>query len=263
MLDQEQFLPSEEILIKVRVVNHSGRTLTFGEDNEWLRISIQSAESLFVVRSTEGLPVEGVFELPPSKMGTKTLDIAPYFTLTEPGRYTIVATVVIKEWGQTLTSEPEMFDIVNGRKLWEQAFGMPNSSLSDGSPEVRKYLLQQANYVRSQLRLYARVTDASESHTFSVIPIGGMVSFSEPEARLDAKSNLHVLYASGPHNYTYCVISPQGTMLDRQAYGYTSSRPQLSAKDDGSIKVRGGVRATPPDKAQPVETIQNTEPDDG
>jgi hypothetical protein len=202
ILDQEQFLPGEEVSIKVRVVNYSGRTLTFGEDNNWLRISVQADDS-FVVPHTGELPVEGRFELPPSKMATKVIDISPCFAMTQPGRYSVEATVLIKEWGQTLTSPPQSFDVISGRKLWEQVFGMPNSRHADGSPEARKYLLQQANYVQSQIRLYARVTDVSEERTFGVVPIGPMVSFSRPSALVDGDSNLHVLYQSGPRVSTY------------------------------------------------------------
>lgn len=262
MLDQQQFLPGEAVPIKVRVVNHSGQTLVLGEDNSWLRVSVQ-ADDAFVVSRVGEVPVAGAFVLPPSKMATKELDIAPYFTLTRPGRYNVVATVLIKEWDQTLTSAPESFDVITGTKLWEQVFGMPDAKQADGSPEVRKYLLQQANYVRSQIRLYARITDAAEQRTFCVVPIGPMVSFSRPRAVLDGDSNLHVLYQSGPRISTYCEISPYGTVLRHERFEYSGSRPRLTPAEDGSIKVIGGVHVPQPSDIPPPQKPNDRENQEG
>lgn len=260
ILDQQQFLPGEDVPIKVRVVNHSGQTLMLGEDNSWLRISVQATDS-FVVSRTGEVPVEGRFVLPPSKMATKVIDISPYFAMTQPGRYTVDATLLIKEWGQTLTSAPESFDVISGRKLWEQVFGLPNSQQPDGSPEVRKYLLQQANYVRSQIRLYARVTDVAEERTFGVVPIGPMVSFSRPTALVDGDSNLHVLYQSGPRVATYCKLDPDGEILTYEKREYSATKPRLSAADDGEVSVIGGtpLRLRPDAGAPPASVKQPDE----
>lgn len=255
ILDQQQFLPGEDVPVKVRIINHSGQTLFFGENNQWLRVSIQAQDS-FVVRNTGDVPVRGVFELPPSKMATKELNIAPYFDLNRPGRYEVVATVRIEEWNQTITSMPASFDVISGSKLWERTFGVPDPMHSDGPPVVRKYLLQQANHLRTQVVLYVRITDAAEEHTIKVIPIGPMVSFSEPRAVLDGDSNLHVLYQSGPQVFTYFEINPNGMTLQQERYEYSGTRPRLFAAEDGAVTVKGGVKVpkapSPPPAVEPT-----------
>ena len=262
ILDQDQFLPGEAVPVKVRVINHSGQTLRFGEGSSWLKLTVQTHDS-FIVEQTGEVPVTGIFELPPSKMATKELDIAPYFTLSRPGRYSVVATVLIQEWHQTLTSTPVSFDVINGTKLWERAFGLPNSALPDGSPEVRKYLLQQANHFRTQIKLYARITDASEAHTLAVVPIGPMVSFSEPKALVDKNSNLHVLYQSGPHISTYFAIDPDGKVLEQEKFEYTSSRPRLFAAEDGTVSVKGGMQMPKEPSSSSIPESVDPENEDG
>jgi hypothetical protein len=243
IMAQEQFLPGEAVTLDVRIVNHSGQTLVFGEDNRWLRIGVQEDDASVVTRLSE-VPVTGRFVLPPSKMATKRLNIEPYFGFTGPGRYQVDASLWIEPWDQTIHSEPEPFVIVSGTKLWERSFGV---AAGEGvPPEVRKYLLQQANYLKSQIRLYARVTDAREEHTFGVVPIGPMVSFSRPHALVDADSNLHVLYQSGPRISTYCKISPDAEVLAHEKREYAGAKPRLSADEDGSVTVRGGVPLLPP-----------------
>lgn len=251
LLDQEQFLPGEAVPVKVRIINHSGQTLHLGEDDRWLRLSVMAEESFVVERNGE-VPVTGRFELPPSKMATKEVDLAPYFVLSRPGRYSVVASVWITEWNQTLTSPPSSFDIIQGTKLWERTFGVPNSARPGGAPEVRKYLLQQANHLRTQIVLYARITSADEEHTLKVVPIGPMVSFSEPRALLDKASNLHVLYQSGPRISTYFALTPEGEVLARDKYEYSGTRPRLAAAEDGTVNVKGGIK---------MPTAADSEPD--
>lgn len=255
LMEQDQFLPGEAIYLSVRVVNHSGQTLTFGEDDDWLRISVEKDGAGVVARQGE-IPVSGRFVLPTSKMATKDLNIQPYYRFEEPGQYDIRATVLIKEWDRAITSEPEAFSVVTGTRLWERSFGLPSSQDPEGVPEVRKYLLQQANYLQSQIRLYVRVTDAQEEHTFGVVPVGPVVSFSRPRAVLDADSNLHVLYETGPRTSTYCKISPGADVLEFEKREYSGTKPRLSVSTDGSVSIQGGITVPPPLSDADPQSVQ-------
>jgi hypothetical protein len=241
-LDQEQFLPGETLQAAVRIVNRSGQTLHLGEDEDWLMFSIESKDGYIVAKNGEA-PVVEPFVLESSKAATKDVDLSPYFALNTPGHYKIIATVKFKNWDTQLSSPPKEFDIIKGSRLWEQTFGRPNTDTnSSNAPEARKYILQQANYLRSQLRLYLRVTDVSETHAIRVIPIGTMISLSRPEPQLDQQSNIHVLYQNGPHSFSYTVFDPGGEQLVRQTFDYGTVRPRLKMDATGKIFVAGGVR---------------------
>src|SRR5260221_7658986 len=178
--DQDQFLPGEALPVAARITNRSGQTLELGGDDQWLTFSVESPEASIVTKSCD-VPVAGSFTLPSSKMATKRADLAPCFSLMQPGRYSIIATVRIKGWDHEITSPPKFFDVIEGAKLWEQDFGVPKAGdAKNAAPEVRKYVLQEARYLRSQLMLYFRLTDASGGRAFRVFPVGPMVSFSNP-----------------------------------------------------------------------------------
>src|SRR5262249_12414012 len=146
----------------------------------------------------------------------------------QPGRYEIVAAVRIPTWDRLVSSKPKGFDIIEGAKLWEQDVGLPGSvTASNASPEVRKYILQEANYLKTHLHLYFRLTDATGTRALRVFPIGQMVSFSRPEAQVDNLSNLHVAYQTGPRYFSYTVFNPDGDLVTRQTYEYVNSRPRL------------------------------------
>jgi len=245
-LEQEQFLPSEALPVTVHIANRSGQPLHFGADANWLTFSVESVDN-FVVSKNSDPPVQGEFDLDSSQVATKRVDLAPYFTVSRPGRYRIIATVKIKDWGTEVTSPSCSFDVIDGAKLWSRVFGVPlPAGMTNREPEVRKYTLEEANYLRSQLRMYVQVSDESGARIFKVRPIGPMVSFSQPEPQLDRFSNLHVLYQSGASAFTYSVIDPNGDIVRQEIYDYRDVRPRLRADDDGNIVVYGGVRRVKP-----------------
>jgi hypothetical protein len=241
-LDQDQFLPSEALPVTVHITNQSGQPLHFGADADWLTFSVEATDA-FIVAKNSNPPVQGEFNLDSSQVATKRVDLTPYFALTKSGHYRVIATVKVKDWNTEVTSQPRGFDVINGAKLWSQVFGVPlPAGVTNRQPEIRKYTLEEANYLHSQLRMYVRVSDESGTTVFKVRPIGQMVSFSEPEAQLDRLSDLHVLYQSGASGFTYSVINPSGDIIQHEVYDYRDVRPRLRADDDGNITVFGGVR---------------------
>ncbi len=242
LLDQDQFLPGEALVAAVRITNRSGQLLRLGAEADWLTFSIESRESPVVAKIGEA-PVAGEFTLESSQMGTKRVDLAPYFSFSRAGHYAVIATVRIKAWDREISSSPKSFYIIEGAKLWEQEFGMPRpADATNATPEVRKYMLQQANYIKGQLRLYLRVTDATGGKAFRVFPIGQLVSFSHPQPLVDKASNLHVLYQNGPHTYSYTSFNPEGELMVRETYDYVDTRPRLREWEEGNVSVVGGIR---------------------
>lgn len=241
-MEQEHFLVGETIPAAVRVTNRSGQTLHLGEDPNWLTFALETRDNAAVIKNGE-VPVVGAFELESGQMATRRVDLAPYFELSRYGRYHLNASVHIKEWDTTLAAKPKSFDIVKGAKLWSQEFGMLlPAGVTNRAPEVRRYSLEQANYLRSQVRLYLRVTDGDGARVIKVVPVGPMASVSSPERQIDRLNQLHVLYQTGARSYLYTVFSPDGEILKRQTHEITNSRPRLIADESGNFSVQGGAR---------------------
>jgi len=246
VLDQSQFLPSESLPVAVRITNRTGQQMHLGADANWLTFSVAAVDN-FVVAKLGDVPVRGEFDLGTAQMATKRVDVAPYFNLSRQGSYRIVATLHVKDWNVEIPSLPQSFDVIDGAKLWSQSFGIPApAGVTNGAPQVRKYTLEQANYLRSQLRMYVQVSDESERNIFKVRAIGPMVSFSQPEAQLDRLNNLHVIYQSGARVYTYSLVNPDGDIVRQENYDYLNTRPRLQTDDNGNIAVLGGLRRVKP-----------------
>lgn len=261
-MEQEHFLVGEAIPVEVRITNRSGQTLRLGEDADWLTFGIESRNGYVVAKHGE-VPVQKEFELASGKTAIRRTEISPYFLLNKQGRYQLNANVRIKDWDSAVTATPKSFEIINAAKLWKQDFGMPPAAgVTNQPPEVRRYSLEQANHLRGQLRLYLRLSDASEAHTFKVLPIGGMVSVSQPDAKIDHANRLHVLYQFGARLYLYTMISPDGELLVRQTHEISNNRPRLQPDEAGSFAVVGGARRiSSNDLPAPVTSDTNAAPD--
>ncbi len=235
--DQEQFLRDEGVRLRVRITNRSGQAVRLGTDKAWLSFAVDNHDGGGISRIGE-VGVEGAFTLDSGHVATRHVDLAEGFDLAEPGRYTVTATVQVKEWASDVSSPPKRIEIVRGTKIWEQEFGVPAAS---GLPEIRRYTLQQATF-KKQLRLYLRISDAEDRHVFKVLPLGSMVSFSRPEAQLDGNSDLSVIFQTGARSFLFHIIRSNGDIAVRQTYDYTATRPMLKLNDEGRIYVSGGVR---------------------
>ncbi len=235
VFEQEQFLRSESLPLRLRISNFSGQTLQLGTEPDWLVFTVEDRAGHSLAK-VEKLPQPEPFRVESSKTVALRMDLMPYFDLSNPGRYTITARMRVPQLQKDLVAEPKQFDIVGGTKLWEHEVGIPGTT----PPVVRRFALQQAAFLK-QLRLYVRVTDASEATVYRVVSLGMLTSFSQPEALVDASSNLHVLFQNGASTFHYSIITPEGEQIVRQTYDF-STRPRLKSESDGRVVVNGGQR---------------------
>jgi len=261
VLEQEHFLSGENLTAAVRITNRSGQTLHLGDEPDWLTFALETRDGMGIVAKNSEPSVLGPFTLETTKVATRRVELVPHFDITRAGRYSLTASVRIKEWDQTLTTKPKNFDIINAAKLWSQDFGVPAQGTTNRAPEVRNYTLEQANYLRNQLRLYFRLTAADGARVIKVFSLGPMVSFGIPDHQIDQASNLHVLYQNGAHSFSYTVINPDGEVITRQTHDYAGTRPKLQLGENGQLLVVGGVRRrTPDDVPEPGKSEEPVPP---
>jgi hypothetical protein len=236
--EYSQFLAQEPLVIKMRVINYTGETLKMGDDPDWVNFSVEPVGNKGLVRQNGPLDIVYPFVLETSMMATKRINLIPQFEIMKPGRYKIMARVKAGRWGE-ISSDPLLIDIVGGNILWEQEFGVPDSTGKE--PEIRKYKLIQSRQMDASV-LYVKVTDIYESKVYGIHPLGKMVLTPIPEKATDKANRLHVLQQSGAKSFTYSMINHDGTVLIRMRYEYDDTRPRLRASESGDIIIAGGIR---------------------
>jgi hypothetical protein len=240
-LEQDHFLPGEDIRVCARITNLSGQTLKLGDEEGWLKFYMEAQDGFIVEKYGDPI-VAGKFPVENNTTATKCVNLRPHFNVQKPGRYRVMARINIPQWGADVSSANKSFDIIRGTKMQVLEFGVPQETAT-AAPQVRKYILQQAQHGK-ELKLYLRLTDETEANPIKVIPLARMMSFSKPEAQLDRFNNLHVLHQIGQRSFIYCSINYDGQILSRQTHDYqVDSRPRLRMAEDGSVFVKGGMRS--------------------
>jgi hypothetical protein len=253
VLDQKQFLPDESLPLTVKITNTSGQPLSLGAEPDWLTFDVESDDQS-VVSKIGDVPVVEPFDLESSQIGIKHVDLQPYFQMTRTGRYKVTATMRIRQWSLTVNSVPVHLDIVHGAEVWSQEFGV--AVASNRPPEIRKFSLIKANFLREQLRLYVELSNGDGSLIYGVKSLGPLVSFSSPEAQLDPLTHLHVLWQTGAQSFDYAKIGVDGLVQAREIYDNFNSRPHLEVTADGDVLVHGGVRRPKPGEVPFVNSTQ-------
>jgi len=252
---REAFLPAEDIDVGVRISNFTGSQLTLGKEPGWLHFSVERIFGGVAERLAEP-PESGEFTLEQATRGKLTFNIAPLFRLATPGSYRVSATVLLPS-GEQATSAPKTFEIITGARVSEgREVGWKSP---DGKLERRKFIVQKGNF-QKKAQLYVRVTDASESHTIKVLPLGNSVSFDRPEWVVDRQTRFHILHRTDASHYLYHVILPDGSIESRQMLiNDGSGRTQFRVNDEGEIRVFGGIRrAYPGELPAPKEAATST-----
>ncbi len=246
-MDQDVYLSGEAVVVKVELVNLSGQSVCLGEKPDWLEFTIESIDKPFVERPAV-LDLSGMFALGSSMRATREINIQPYYDIIKTGRYKIIATVNVPEWGESYRSTHQIFDIIRGVEVVGYDVGVPPPLNEKGEPiatgkppELRHYALVRVAYL-DKMRLYARITDIEKTKVHRVVPICGMLSFSDPKAMLDGDSNLHIINQIHAKRFIYYVMNTSGDMLKREFYDYIMTKPTLFQNEDGSVSVKNGVR---------------------
>jgi hypothetical protein len=244
--DRFQYLPGEELVVGVRITNFSGKELLLGREKDWLQVSVTGEDGL-QVRLRSEIDLQGEFALPSSGFALKRVNLAAYYDLRRPGRYRVAAGVQVPELGLQLVSSGRHFDITTGTELWSQEVGVPSlpgSPISEG--EVRRYALMKMNTAK-KMQLYLCISDPAQEVFYRVVPFSTLVSFGRPEVQVDQESRLHVLNQYGAQTFLYCVFNPQGELVTRHHYQYSTTRPTLRLDADDNFVVGGGRRLPRPD----------------
>ncbi len=61
-LTQDQYLPDEDLQLRVKITNRSGQAVTLGRDTNWINVHIVG-ERNYIVPKTAEMPVTGEFTL--------------------------------------------------------------------------------------------------------------------------------------------------------------------------------------------------------
>ena len=238
-IKRRTFLRYEPLVATVRITNLSGRDLMLHDDEQpWFGFDVKVLNS-----ETTLSPRNPDYRLDPLeiKIGEtvkRTVDLTQLFALSELGEYKIKATIFAKPLNQLFSSKPSIITIVEGKVLWHQTVGVPDTLANAGQNHTIKLL----EFPDDKRYLYVRVEDEEQAYVFCTRRLGHMIDGTTPQLQLDTTNNLYVLHLIAPKTYLLTNIGVNGEWLGQYQYTAPKAKPFLRRIADGSIQLVGAHR---------------------
>lgn len=233
------FVAYEPVEMEISILNRAGRDVVLAGKGAtpWLNFQITyDSQHLISPQESTGFPPVMV---PAGQALSRTIALNHLYPMTRQGLYRIQASVYFPQLDTYFNSAPETIQVAEARELWHQVVGVPEGHEMAGT--YRRYVLMTFNDGARKL-LYVRVQDEKSGTVRTSFSLGQVIMIRPPEWIIDVQNALHVLHTGAPHTYAYTVIDVDGKVLKREAFHEEEgSRPKLSASNDGSVLVIGGI----------------------
>ena len=240
--ERDNYIQHEPIIIDTYLISRNAGAIVLGDHDGWIRFSVRNGRGI-PVRINARMPRGNLFVLGRGRSLMRTFNLEPYFDFSEPGEYTIQASVANRNWTDLrFESAPVKIQVVRGRVLQERQRGMP--AVRPGEPpEVRRYTLLTTR-VKGKSNLFLRVTDHHQPPRviYNVAPLGVMVHQARPRFGLDSDGMSHVFFQSHGQHYFYCQVDGNGELRKRETYARGRGAPDLQVDPIGRFLVVGGER---------------------
>ena len=229
----------EPILATVRITNLSGRDLMLQDaEQPWFGFDVTgtTTETLVPPRNPD-------YHLDPLevKIGEtvkRSVDLTRLYGISEFGTHRVKATIFAKPLNKLFASPARLVEITEGKTLWQQTVGVPETLRNAG----RNHTVKLIEFEADKRYLYVRVEDEEQAYVFCTHRIGHMIDGTTPQMQFDTSNNLYVLHLIAPKTYTLTNIGVNGEFLSQHLYGAPKSRPALRRLADGTIQIVGGHR---------------------
>ena len=233
-LPRRDYILYEPIMLEVSLLNSSGKNIVFGEDDKWINLEIVR-EKVELVSKTDRPIIDKPIYLDAASTATLKTNLTYTHEIREPGNYEVQAKVRHK--GRTYVSAILPITVVNGAVQWKQRFAYTNPK--SHKEEVRDYELV-AQKAEKGNRLVARIRDPENRRVMCCTPVGDLMGFGSPEAKIDTGGTLHILNQVAPKQFLYSKISPEGIREKPRFFLAVTAPPALIESEDEGILVLGG-----------------------
>ena len=229
----------ESIIATVRIQNLSGRDLVLhDEEQPWFGFDISAVNGDVIVAPRNPDYKLDPLELKIGETVKRTVDLTQLYGISEFGLHRIKATVFSKQLNKLFVSKPELIDISEGKTLWEQTVGVPDTLPNAG----RSHTIKLIEFQDDKRYLYVRVEDPDQSYVFCTRKLGHMIDGTVPQTQFDTTNNLYVLHLVGPKTYFLSNIGVNGEFLGQQTCDAPKLKPSLRRLADGTIQLVGAHR---------------------
>ena len=237
------YLCYEPIVATVAITNLTGGDLTLSDKapEKWFSFEILNAQGDPIPPTAAEYHLDPL-TIPTGETVKRKVNLVNLYPITDYGVYHVRAVVYSADADKYFASSVASIEVTEGQTLWNQTVGIPEGQKNAG--QNRSYTLlsfRQPKY----LMLYVRIEDDSAGLVYGTFPLGPLINGYDPEAQVDALSQLHVLSMVAPKEYLYTRLGPNAELLGQQDYTDLKTRPHLRRSADGDVAIAGGIEVIP------------------
>lgn len=234
-IPRRDYILYEPIMAEISLLNSSGRNIVFNEDEKWIDIEVVR-EKVELIPKTDRPIIDKNIYLDSASSATLKTNVTYTHEIREPGSYELQVKVRYK--GRTYASAIQNISVVNGAVQWKQRFVFTHPK--SRKEQVRDYELIAQKADKGN-RLVARIRDPETRRVMCCTPVGDLIGFGDPEAKIDSGGMLHILNQIAPRQYAYSRLSPDGIRGKvRYFLSLGGSVPALIDSGDEGVMVLGG-----------------------
>ena len=233
------FIFQEPVLATVTLTNMTGRDVTLADTPEfqWFGFQISGRDDTNFPPRNAHYSVEPI-QLRAGETVKRTVNLNELYDIGEFGILRVRAAIHFAETGKYHVSKPEIIEMTEGTKRWQQTVGVP------GSRETRMFTLLSHQQEDKRV-LYIRCEDPESGTVYCTFPLSGMIEGIPPQAAFDAVNCLYVLQLVGQRAYILTKVGLNGQFMGQTHYAAPKTRPTLRKLADGRLQIIGGVKQAP------------------
>lgn len=243
-VDRRQYLANEPVSVVVTITNRSGQEVFLrtvpqgGLVQSWLDFEVRDGRGRTLSKRRD--PQFRAARIPAGQSVSKRMVLNSIFGVDQSERYVVSALIRQPETKRAYRSNSGHFTVLDGRTLHQATFGAPGSKW----PE-REYRVISFNDGQ-RTSLYYAVHDARTKAALVTRRLSEALLFHKPQAAIDGKTRLHVLYLAAPEAYVHAVMNRDGEIVSTQYLKRNASgQPRFVSFADGSVVVQGGIPFDP------------------
>ena len=239
-LKRLQYIAYEPVIATLTITNMAGRDVELRDaaGQHWFGFEVTSGEGRSLGPMANVAP-ESPLTIEAGKTVTRKINLTPIYPINDFGSYHLRANVYFADLGKYFYSTTKVFQVTDGRPIWQKTVGMPDGVGGGGNTRTFSLL---SNRFPDHTSLYARVENKESGVVFSTFSLGRSIAYDEPEAEFDRGNQLHVLHCASPRSWAYSRIGLNGELLEHDIFMQIKSRPHLRHTADGMVAVHGGMR---------------------
>ena len=243
---RDNFVLDERVIVSVSIRNNSDQLAVLANEKDWIQFTVTRGKGVLVPKRDD--PSDGdVFVLKAGGVVGREFRLDSFFDFSEPGEYTVSASIVVPNWGdKRIEAFPARFQVMRGHDIATLERGV-STARGGLAPEVRRYTLQKAR-INGKLFMYVKVSDNNRPNfkIYNVMALGTMIQMPRPNLgfEIDASGVVHVFFQCHARNYLYCTINSGGELIGRQMYvgDNIKGRPSMRKTVRGGVEISGGQR---------------------